>query len=228
MSRFMLIGLLVIFALPAHAARTILVFGDSLSAGYGMRQSTAWPTLLDQRLEYENSKYRVANASTSGDTTANGRSRLEKALKRHRPAIVILALGANDGLRGLPVAAMRDNLAAMIESIQNSKAKVVLVGMRLPPNYGPSYTQEFQGTFVELAHNYETALVPFLLEGFADKPGFFQADTIHPNAEAQHMILANVWPVLEPLLAKEGKAAAKKRTAAQTPKKPARVAAPAN
>lgn len=207
------------FALPAAAAKTILVVGDSLSAGYGMRQSTAWPTLLDQRLEYEDMNYRVANASISGDTSANGRSRLEAALKRHRPAIVILALGANDGLRGLPIATMRDNLAAMIESVQKSGAKVVLAGMRLPPNYGADYTQEFRGVYIELAHRYKTALIPFLLEGFADKPGFFQADSIHPNAEAQHMILANVWPVLRPLLTKA--APEPQRSAAQKSHKPA-------
>lgn len=199
MSRFILFLFLWLCAFPT-AARTILVLGDSLSAGYGLRQSEAWPALLAQRLRQERLDYEVANASISGDTTAGGRSRLEAALRQHRPQVLILALGANDGLRGLPLDAMRANLSAMVEAAQHAGAKVLLVGMRLPPNYGPDYTEKFHAAFGEVARTRRAALVDFLLDGFAEKRELFQADGIHPTSSAQPLIVNNVWPALRPLL----------------------------
>jgi len=176
------------------------VFGDSLSAAYGIARSSGWVALLEERLRRESPDYRVVNASVAGETSAQGRARLGAALERTRPAIVILELGANDGLRGLPLAQMQANLAAIIERSRASGARVLLVGMKLPPNYGPDYTSGFQQAFAELAKRYKLAFVPFLLEGFADKPDYFQADTIHPSAEAQPLIAARVWEELRPLL----------------------------
>ena len=187
------------FTATAAAAGTLLVFGDSLSAGYGIRQEAAWPSLLQKRLAEKRVDYSVVNASISGETTAGGRSRIAEALARQRPAIVVVALGANDGLRGLPVPAMKENLAAMIRAARTAKARVVLVGMRLPPNYGP-YADEFHKVYAELARSEKVALVPFLLDGIADQPRLFQADTIHPTAEAQPQLLDNVWVALAPLL----------------------------
>lgn len=189
-------------ATPAAQTPRILIWGDSLSAGYGIDQSTAWPRLLGQKLSGEGFRYEVINASISGETTAGGRSRIADALKQHQPAVVIIELGANDGLRGLSLKAMRDNLSAIIAASQQAKAKVVLVGMHMPPNFGPAYTQKFQETFTDLSSEFKTALVPFMMEGFAGKPELFQADTIHPKAEAQPLILANVWPALKPILRK--------------------------
>lgn len=183
----------------AHAAKTILVFGDSLSAGYGIRQEAAWPTLLGKRLEQKKLDYNVVNASISGETTSGGRTRLDAALDRHRPAIVIIALGANDGLRGLPIATLRDNLMAMTASAQANKAQVLIVGQRLPPNYG-AYAQAFHQAFGEVARARKTALVDFLLEGIAAQPQLFQPDNLHPTAEAQPRLLDNVWQGLEALL----------------------------
>ncbi|HMM55164.1 MAG TPA: arylesterase [Candidatus Desulfobacillus sp.] len=183
-----------------QAAGAILVVGDSLSAGYGLPQGQSWPSLLDRRLREQGLDYSVANASISGDTTAGGASRIGAALEQSKPAIVIIALGGNDGLRGLPVTAMRDNLAAMIAAAQARKARVVLAGMKLPPNYGIDYTRAFERSYAELARRHKTALVPFLLEGVADRRELFQPDNIHPVAEAQPLILDNVWRVLRPLL----------------------------
>ena len=183
----------------AYAAGTILVFGDSLSAGYGIRQDAAWPTLLGRRLQEKQLDYNVVNASISGETSSGGRSRLPAALSKHNPAVVIIALGSNDGLRGLPIATLRDNLAAMAEAAKKSKAKVLLVGQRLPPNYGP-YAIQFHDVFTEVAKSQKTRLVGFLLEGIATEPGLFQADNLHPTAEAQPRLLDNVWRELEPLL----------------------------
>ena len=187
------------FTATAAAAGTLLVFGDSLSAGYGIRQEAAWPSLLQKRLAEKRVDYSVVNASISGETSAGGRSRIAEALARHRPAIVVIALGANDGLRGLPVPAMKENLAAMIRAVRAAKARVVLVGMRLPPNYGP-YAGEFHRAYADLARSEKVALVPFLLDGIADQPRLFQSDTIHPTAEAQPQLLDNVWAALAPLL----------------------------
>ena len=186
-------------AAPSWAGKTILVLGDSLSAGYGIRSEQAWPSLLAQRLSDKHFDYNVANLSISGETTAGGRSRLAPALRDKKPAIVIIALGANDGLRGLPVSQMRDNLTAMVDAAQATGAKVLLAGMRLPPNYGP-YAQEFQRSFGELARRKKTALIDFLLEPVASQPRLFQADNLHPLAEAQPLILDHLWPALAPLI----------------------------
>ena len=181
------------------AAQNILVFGDSLSAGYGIPQEAAWPSLLAKRLEQERPDYSVTNASISGETTSGGRTRLDAALSKSQPAIVVIALGSNDGLRGLPVKTMRDNLAAMAEAAQKRKARVLIVGARLPPNYGP-YATQFHEAFGEVAKEKKTALVDFLLDGVATRPELFQADNLHPTAEAQPLLLDTVWRGLEPLL----------------------------
>jgi len=186
----------------AAAAPKILVFGDSLSASYGIAANRGWVTLLEERLKRERLDYSVVNASISGETTAGGVARLGKMLEAHRPAVVLLELGANDGLRGLPVAAMKKNLAAMVAMGQKAGAKVLLVGMRLPPNYGPEYTSAFDGAFAELAKAHKAALVPFLFEGFGDRRELFLEDRIHPNEQAQPLLLENVWKALRPMLAK--------------------------
>ncbi len=192
---------LIVAILPARA-QTLMVVGDSLSAGYGLRQHEAWPALLDQKLRTAGYGYSVVNASTSGDTTANGLSRIDAALRTHKPAIVIIALGANDGLRGLSLRSMRENLENMTRKSQAAGAKVLIAGMQLPPNYGPDYTQKFSGTFADVAAHTRSGLVPFLLEGFASDPQSFQADGIHPIAAAQSRIVENVWVRLGPLLGK--------------------------
>jgi len=184
----------------AAAEKSILVFGDSLSAAYGIAQSRGWVALLGEKLKRERRDYSVANASISGDTSAGGLARIDAALARHRPAVVIVELGANDGLRGLPLAQMKANLGTIIEHAKNSGARVLLVGMKLPPNYGPEYTDAFEKSFAEVAKRYRVALLPFLLEGFAEKPEYFQADRIHPNEKAQPLILERVWQALKPLL----------------------------
>lgn len=184
---------------PVFAAKTILVMGDSLSAGYGIRPEQAWPALLAKRLHDKRFDYSVANLSISGETSAGGRSRLTPALRQHKPAIVVIALGSNDGLRGLPLPQMRDNLNAMIDAARASGAKVLLAGMRLPPNYGP-YATEFLASFTDIARNKKTGLLEFLLEPVATRPELFQADALHPTAEAQPLILDHVWSSLAPLL----------------------------
>jgi len=189
----------VAFAASA-ASGTVLVYGDSLSAAYGMPERLGWVALLAERLKRERPDYSVANASISGETTAGGLARLAKTLERTHPAVVILELGANDGLRGLPPAAMRKNLAAMIERAKKFGARVLLVGMRLPPNYGPDYTRAFERAYAEAAREERVAFLPFLLEGFAEKQDLFQADRIHPTDAAQPRVLANVWKALLPLL----------------------------
>lgn len=198
-ARCLLIVVLIALSSAAHAARTILVFGDSLSAGYGIRQDLAWPALLAKRLQERQLDYNVINASISGETTSGGRSRLNAALSKYTPSIIIIALGSNDGLRGLPIATMRDNLNAMTESAQKKNTKVLIVGQRLPPNYG-NYAAEFQNAFSDVAKQQNAALVAFLLEGIATEPKLFQADNLHPTAEAQPLLLDNIWRELEPLL----------------------------
>ena len=198
-ARCLLIVVLIALSSAAHAARTILVFGDSLSAGYGIRQDLAWPALLAKRLQERQLDYNVINASISGETTSGGRSRLNAALSKYTPSIIIIALGSNDGLRGLPIATMRDNLNAMTESAQKKNTKVLIVGQRLPPNYG-SYAAQFQNAFSDVAKQQNAALVAFLLEGIATEPKLFQADNLHPTAEAQPLLLDNIWRELEPLL----------------------------
>jgi acyl-CoA thioesterase I len=182
------------------AEKSILVLGDSLSAAYGIAQARGWVALLEERLKRERLDYSVVNASISGETTAGGLARMDFTLQKHKPRIVVLELGANDGLRGLPVAQMKKNLAAMIERAHQSGARVLLVGMKMPPNYGPQYTDAFEATFADLAKQHKAALLPFLLEGFADNPEMFQGDRIHPTAEAQPLILERVWQALRPLL----------------------------
>jgi acyl-CoA thioesterase-1 len=179
---------------------TILVLGDSLSAAYGIPAEQGWVDLLQRRLVENGLPHRVVNASISGDTTSGGLSRLPAALERERPALVVLELGANDGLRGQSLDAMAGNLARMIELSQQAGARVALAEMRIPPNYGPAYTQKFQAIFGELAARYDIALIPFLLDGVAGNRTLILDDGLHPSAEAQPLMLDNVWPVLESLL----------------------------
>jgi acyl-CoA thioesterase I len=196
----LLFCMLFAFGAPAAAQRSILILGDSLSAAYGISQARGWVALLDARLKRERPDYIVANASVSGDTTAGGVARIGAALERHRPVIVVLELGTNDGLRGLPVAEMKKNLAVMIEQSKKAGARVLLLGMKIPPNYGPDYADAFAAAYADLAKRYQAALVPFLLEGFADKPEFFQPDRIHPTEAAQPLMAERVWKALQPLL----------------------------
>ena len=186
-------------ATPA-AARTLLVYGDSLSAGYGLPRDKAWVSLLAERLKQEKTDYTVANVSISGETTLGGLKRINATLAQHKPAIVLLALGANDGLRGQSVKAMRNNLEAIIDACQKSKSQVLLIGMRMPPNYGSAYADKFHAVYVDIAKRHKLALVPFLLEGFADKPEWFQADGAHPAIRAQPLMLETVWKTLRGLL----------------------------
>ena len=195
-----LVLMIALFTAPAAGAATILVFGDSLSAGYGLARGEDWPQLLAERLQQKKKDYTVVNASISGETTQGGAGRIDNALKIHRPAVVILALGANDGLRGADLVAMRRNLERMIDAAQRSHARVILAGIRIPPNYGQSYTEKFQATFREVAKARRVPLVPFLLEGFADKREYFLPDNLHPTAAAQPLILETVWKPLTTLL----------------------------
>ncbi len=187
-------------AAGAPQERTLLVFGDSLSAAYGLKAEEGWVTQLQNRLRQQGYVYKVVNASVSGETTAGGRNRLARALDTHQPAIVILELGANDGLRGLPVPAARENLGAMIRAAQERKARVLLVGIQMPPNYGPRYAESFAAMYPQLAQEHKVPLVPFLLEGVALDDRLMQADGLHPNAAGQPRLLENVWAHLLPLL----------------------------
>ena len=183
--------------------RSLLVVGDSLSAEYGLPRGSGWVALLAQQLVQEKSSWRVINASISGDTTSGGRSRLPALLKQHQPGIVIIELGANDALRGFSMKMTEDNLQEMIKACQAIGAKVLLVGMQVPPNYGADYAAQFSQVFIRLSKTHKTAVVPFLLKGIADVPNateWFQADRIHPNAAAHPRMLANVWPALKKLL----------------------------
>ena len=187
-------------AAPAETP-VILVFGDSISAGYGLvRVEQGWVALLQTRLKDQGYGYQVVNASVSGETTAGGLARLPRALMLHQPKIVILELGGNDGLRALPIAQMRANLTRMVDLSTAAGAKVLLLGMRMPPNYGPDYTEQFSACYGDLARDKKLPLVPFLMNGIALTPSLMQADDIHPNELGQPKLLANVWPVLQPLL----------------------------
>ncbi|MFN9491260.1 MAG: arylesterase [Betaproteobacteria bacterium] len=197
LSAALLSGLMCV--LPASAA-TILVYGDSLSAGYGLARGADWPALLQQRLRDRKTDYKVANVSISGETTLGGLNRIEQALREHRPALTIIALGANDGLRGASVETMRTNLERIIQAARRANSRVLLVGMQIPPNYGPQYTEKFRRSFGEIARAQRVPLVPFLLDGFAEKREMFQPDQLHPVAEAQPLILNTVWKVLGPEL----------------------------
>jgi acyl-CoA thioesterase-1 len=185
---------------PAAAAATILVFGDSLSAAYGIGAREGWPTLLEERLRQNNLDYTVANASISGETSSGGATRIADAVKRTRPSIVIVALGSNDGLRGLPVAQMKANLNRIVRTAKSAGSKVLVVGSRMPPNYGPRYTREFEQVFAEVATEQNAALVPFMLAGIATTRDYFLSDNLHPTAAAQPIILDTIWKGLEPLL----------------------------
>jgi acyl-CoA thioesterase-1 len=201
-SRFRLLCLLICL-LPAWVAadgKTIVIVGDSLSAAYGMELSESWPSLLQQRLDQDGHAYRVFNSSIAGETTQGGLTRLPRLLEQHEPEIVIVELGGNDGLRGLPIEVTRGNLSSMIEQSLAAGAKVLLAEMRIPPNYGRTYTEQFNGTYAELAGQHGIVLLPFLLQDIALEPGLMQADGIHPTAAAQPIILDQVWAALEPLL----------------------------
>jgi acyl-CoA thioesterase-1 len=191
-----LLACLLVTCSAAASERTLLVFGDSLSAAYGLRTDQGWVTLLQQRLQAQGYGYRVVNASVSGETTDGGRNRIARALSQHHPELVILELGGNDGLRGLPVKEIRANLAQILADIRKSGSKVLLVGVMIPPNYGRQYTQAFTAIYQSL----NVPLVPFLLEGIALNPELMQADAIHPNQAGQPRALENVWTYLHPLL----------------------------
>lgn len=181
-------------------ATTVMVFGDSLSSSYGIPSEAGWVNLLKKRLQIQSSSYQVINASVSGETTLGGRNNIEQALKNHRPNIVIIELGANDGLRGLSTKSAYENLESIIKVCQRNQITVLLVGMRLPPNYGITYTKQFQDIYLQLAKYHRLRLVPFLLENFGDKPEYFQEDGLHPNTQAQEKILENVWKELHLLI----------------------------
>ena len=197
-------------ALPVGTARAalpdqpvILVYGDSISAGYGLAPDQGWVNLLSNRLSREGYGFQVVNASVSGETTTGGLARLPRALAAHRPRIVIIELGGNDGLRGLPLATTRANLDAMIALAGRSGRRVLLLGMRMPPNYGERYTRGFEAAYADLARQRGVPEVPFLLAGLAGQPALMQADGIHPNERGQPILLDNVWPALRPLLGGE-------------------------
>ncbi|MGI9250556.1 MAG: arylesterase [Pseudohongiellaceae bacterium] len=197
------IVLLVLLAGAGNATaqrQTVLVFGDSLSSAYRMPEAEGWVTLLAEKLADEGWSVQVANGSVAGATTTSGTARLPNILEYFRPTLVILELGGNDGLRGLPLEVMRVNLTDMIKTIQQYGAEVLLVGIRIPPNYGSRYTEPFFNTYSELAELYDLPLVPFMLEDIAEHPELMQNDGIHPTAEAQPLIVDNIWPVLEPML----------------------------
>lgn len=190
------------FWVPAWGAETpaILVLGDSLSAGYGIELDQSWPRLLQNRLDDNGHQYRVVNSSITGDTTQGGLTRLPRLLAKHKPELVIIELGGNDGLRGIGIPVTRQNLSSMIEQSQAIEAKVILTGIRLPPNYGSTYTEGFYAMYTSLQEQYGVPLVPFLMEGIALNPDLMQSDGIHPNAQAQPRLLDNVWPLLAPAL----------------------------
>ena len=203
MKRLLALFVLMVASAAARAeAPVILVFGDSISAGYGLPLEQGWVELLKTRLKSQGYGDQVVNASVSGETTAGGLARLPRALELHHPGIVVLELGGNDGLRALPIAQMRANLAQMLDLSSAAGAKVLLLGMRMPPNYGPEYTKQFAMVFSDLAAEKKAALVPFLLTNIALSPDLLQGDDIHPNALGQPILLDNVWPALKPLLHK--------------------------
>ncbi len=204
MRRLCFLVMLVLVGVAARAqAPVILVFGDSISAGYGLESvDSGWVELLRTRLKTEGYGYQVVNASVSGETTAGGLARLPRALQQHRPQIVILELGGNDGLRALPIPQMRDNFARMIDLATHAGAKVLILGIRIPPNYGPQYTSRFEAVYGDLARADKLPLVPFLMDRIALQPELMQGDDIHPNVKGQPILLDNVWPVLQPMLRK--------------------------
>lgn len=184
----------------AQTKKTVLVMGDSLSAAYGLSAEQGWVALLQQRLDSDKSQWRVVNASISGETTAGGASRIDAALKEHQPALVAIELGANDGLRGLPLEHTRANLERMVVAARQSGAQVLLIGIRIPPNYGPEYAQAFEAIYADLAKAQHTALLPFLLAPVVTDRDAFLPDNLHPTAGSQPKLLDHVWTALEPLL----------------------------
>jgi acyl-CoA thioesterase-1 len=200
MKKFLFTLFVCLFTLPIMAKNTILIVGDSLSAAYGMAVERAWPALLNVRLIEKSYSYQVINISISGSTTSNGLNQLPHALNQYRPAITVIALGANDALRGLSLSTIKNNLSKMINFAKKSNSDVLLIGIRLPPNYGTAYNAAFQAIFVDLANKYQIKLVPFMLKHIDENNLLFQADRLHPTEEAQEQILNNIWPVLLPLL----------------------------
>lgn len=198
--RFILLIMGILMSNAIQAQDNILILGDSLSAGYGLKTEQNWVTLLQQRLDQQYPDYKIINASISGDTTTNGLNRLPAALKLSQPKIIIIELGANDGLRGLPLGYTKNNLEKIIKASQQQTSQILLLGMKIPPNYGKKYTQAFAESFPQLAEQYELALVPFMLEGVSGHPKYIQTDGLHPNAQAQALILDNIWPYLQTLL----------------------------
>jgi len=199
------LGLLLFgsFTARAKTQATLLVVGDSLSAEYGLKRGTGWVALLDKRLRDEGKSITVVNASISGDTTSGGLSRLPPLLTQHKPQMVLIELGGNDALRGLPLKTSQDNLESMVKAAQNQGAKVLLLGMQVPPNYGPQYAAEFSAMYAEVAKRHKVGLVPFFLKGVADADNadsLFQSDRIHPVEAAHPIMLGNVWPALRKLL----------------------------
>jgi acyl-CoA thioesterase-1 len=201
LTRWMLGAVLMLAAALAHSApKTVLVLGDSLSAEYGLTRGSGWVALLGQKLKAEKIDAAIVNASISGETTSGGRVRLPALLAQYHPSLVVIELGANDGLRGLPVAAAEANMRAMVELVRKNHAQVLLVGMRMPPNYGRDYTENFFSMYKTVAAQTKAPLVPFMLEGVAEQPSLFQADRLHPTAQAHPAILANIWPKFLPLV----------------------------
>jgi len=194
--------LIALVAITAQAAQNIVIFGDSLSAAYGIQPNKGWVALLESKLKQQNSEYKVINASISGETTSGGLTRFDQMLKTHQPEIVVIELGANDGLRGLSLNEMQSNLNSMITKAKAKNATVMLLGIKIPPNYGIQYAQKFSAIYATLAQKYDLNLVPFFLDGVAGNRKLIQDDGLHPNAVAQAKLLENIWPKLEELLKK--------------------------
>jgi acyl-CoA thioesterase I len=201
LKKFAVAALMAASAANAYSApKTVLVLGDSLSAEYGLARGAGWVALLEQKLKAEKIDARIVNASISGETTSGGLTRLPALLEQHHPSVVVIELGANDGLRGLPVASAETNLRTMVDMAKKDHARVLLVGMRMPPNYGRAYTEKFFGMYKDISQQTKSPLVPFMLEGVADKPALFQDDHMHPLAAAHPTILANIWPKFSALI----------------------------
>lgn len=196
----MLLAVAAIAPSAYSASKTVLVLGDSLSAEYGIRRGSGWVTLLEEKMKKEGIDATVVNASISGETTSGGRTRLPALLSRHNPSVVIIELGANDALRGMPLSSSEANLREMVESAKKADAEPLLVGMKIPPNYGREYTERFSALYAKVAKETKVPLVPFFLEGVAQNPALFQSDRLHPTADAQPVMFNNVWPYLKPLL----------------------------
>jgi len=186
--------------ISGQPSKTILIVGDSLSMGYGITLKSLWVNILQKQLQLNKYPHRIVNSSIGGDTTLSGLNRLPKSLLRHKPELVILELGANDGLRGLSLIQTSKNLDKMIQIIQKHKIKILLIGMKLPPNYGPAYTEKFKQIYVNLAKKYKIQLLPFMLSGVAGIKNYTQADGMHPNEKAQPFVYKNIWAKLEPML----------------------------